>query len=128
MRSVEALQHQAIVHQRRRRGAAKVPARARAGVKKTLMGAVMVVALWLLGVWLVTWGDGGDRSLFAGSPDQLGYIEVTVASGDTLWSLARQYGPAKRDIRETVDRIRTINGLHDRASLRPGERLTIPTH
>lgn len=133
MRSVEAFEQRITIDRRRRYGSATRPAVSWTGVSRILLGVGVAVAMCFLGVWLGVGGESSHRSLLAGSPDQLdydqrGYVEVTVASGDTLWSLARRYGPETRDIRETIDRIRMINGLHDRASLRPGERLTIPTH
>lgn len=70
--------------------------------------------------------DGQIAGLFASGADEGRYVEVTVKPGDTLWRLAREHGPQGRDIRETVDRIRTVNGLHQRAGLVPGERLLIP--
>lgn len=97
-------------------------------IAQGLVGAGVMVVFLILLVWLGSGGEMGGRGLLASSPDQLSYVEVTVSSGDSLWSLARRYGPENRDIRETVDRIRTINGLESRVSLRPGERLTIPTH
>jgi len=87
-----------------------------------LAAGVLAMAVWL-GVALATVGD----ELLAGSPDQLGYVEVIVRQGDTLWGLAQRHGPKHRDIRETIDRIRRLNGLEARANLQPGERLMIPT-
>ena len=39
------------------------------------------------------------------------YIEVTVESGDTLWQIAKEYGPADKDIRETIYDICKINKI-----------------
>lgn len=52
--------------------------------------------------------------------------EVVVRPGDTLWTIAREYGPANRDIREVVDWIRVRNELGSRP-IRPGEVLVVPT-
>lgn len=52
-------------------------------------------------------------------------LEVTVHPGDTLWSLAREYGPEGADIRDTVDWIQRENGLSS-PLLRPGQRIVVP--
>lgn len=102
-------------------------ARIRRQISRALVGAGVLIGAVAMAIWLgVVVGVGGD-DLLAGSSDQLGYVEVVVRQGDTLWSLAQKHGPQHRDIRETIDRIRRLNGLESRASIRPGERLTIPT-
>lgn len=130
MRSIEAFEHRVIpvkLQRERHSAAGNAPIRFKAVIGRGLLGIGVLVGLCALWMWLGSGGGLGENGLLAGSPDQLSYVEVTVSSGDTLWSLARRYGPEKRDIRETIDRIRAINGLDDRAGLRPGERLTIPT-
>jgi nucleoid-associated protein YgaU len=47
-----------------------------------------------------------------------------VQPGDTLWSIAQRYAPA-RDPFETIDEIRRLNGITD-YTVRPGQRLIIP--
>ena len=53
------------------------------------------------------------------------YVLVEVQSGDTLWELARQYGPANTDIRVLIYEICRLNEI-DAASLQAGQILTIP--
>jgi len=65
------------------------------------------------------WMELGHRSA------EYEVVEVTVRSGDTLWSLAREYGPAGMDIREAVDWIQRENGLTSPV-LRPGQRILVP--
>lgn len=98
----------------------------RTGRRGMVWAAALLGAL-LAAAWLGSALDAGLFGRFADGADEESFIEVTVRSGDTLWSLAREYGPDGRDIRETIDRIRRINGLEERASLRPGETLAIPT-
>ena len=52
-------------------------------------------------------------------PYLLGYRTVTVAPGDTLWTLARDYGA-------TVEAIETANPGVQPEQLRPGQTLTVP--
>ncbi len=51
--------------------------------------------------------------------------EIVVVAGDTLWSLAAEHGPGRRDIRACVDDIMTLNGLKSPV-IQPGQSLYIP--
>ena len=50
---------------------------------------------------------------------------VVVRPGDTLWGIAREYGPAREDVRGTVYRMKQANGL-DTSVIRPGDVLLVP--
>ena len=54
------------------------------------------------------------------------FVEVRVSYGDTLWSLARQYGPDKADIRGTIYEICRINHV-TAETLQAGQHILIPT-
>lgn len=107
-----------------RRDQGRTPRAAAARRAALLAGVLFGACIIVLGLGAVL--DGQIAGLFASGADEGRYVEVTVKPGDTLWRLAREHGPQGRDIRETVDRIRTVNGLHQRAGLVPGERLLIP--
>jgi Tfp pilus assembly protein FimV len=49
---------------------------------------------------------------------------ITVAAGDSLWSIAQQVAPGA-DPRDVVDAIVHLNAL-DGVSVTPGERIAIP--
>lgn len=70
----------------------------------------------------------GVPRLFAARAEEPGggMLTVVVRSGDTLWELAKAHGPEDADPRETVHRIRKVNGLTT-AVIRPGQQLLIPT-
>lgn len=53
------------------------------------------------------------------------YITITVHSGDTLWSIAQEYGDSYRDVREVIDEIKSANQLNT-ASIQTGQTLQIP--
>ena len=53
------------------------------------------------------------------------YVTVTVAYGDTLWDIAKEYLGDTMDVREAVHRIMTENGI-SAAELQPGQTLKIP--
>lgn len=50
---------------------------------------------------------------------------VRVEYGDSLWTIAREHGDPRRDVRAVVAEIRRVNGL-DPARLRPGSLVAIP--
>lgn len=55
-----------------------------------------------------------------------GAKQHTIAKGDTLWKLAKQYYPASLDLNEEIKRIKAANpGLDDR-NLKIGNIITIP--
>ncbi len=64
----------------------------------------------------------------AGTSDQIGapttFIEVTVAPGDTLWSLATRLADGG-DVRALVDEIASVNSLAS-AEVQAGQKLRIP--
>ncbi len=55
----------------------------------------------------------------------IGYIEVKVCGGDTLWDLASQYGDPNKDVRENIYDICRINNV-SAATLREGDSILIP--
>ena len=53
------------------------------------------------------------------------YREVKVLPGDTLWSIAAEYGDPDEDIRNTICDIQKLNGLHG-SLIYAGQTLTVP--
>ena len=53
-------------------------------------------------------------------------LPYSVQSGDTLWALAQEYGPADMDVRTVVYQICQLNGISAK-DLQPGQYITIPT-
>ncbi len=51
--------------------------------------------------------------------------EIVVAAGDTLWSLAAEHGPGRRDVRACIDDIMSLNKL-DSPVIQPGQLLYMP--
>lgn len=85
----------------------------------TLMPAIALAALSLM----VALPTLSNARLYAASSQR--YTTITVAPGDTLWSIASAHGRTNDDIQETIDRITEANHLGV-ASIQPGERLRIP--
>ena len=65
----------------------------------------------------------GATAAHAASAEE--YVEVTVESGDTLWNIARAYGPSNADLRVVVYNIERVNGI-SADSLMPGQILLVP--
>lgn len=40
-------------------------------------------------------------------------IDYTIAPGQTLWSIAKEYTPNTKDIRETIHEIKDLNNMQD---------------
>jgi LysM repeat protein len=86
-----------------------------------------VVTLALL-VALVAAVVAGVPSVQAGdTPAEVATSSVVVQPGQTLWSVARDVAPGV-DVRETVARIKDLNGLSGPSSdvVVPGQQLIVP--
>jgi len=53
------------------------------------------------------------------------YTSIQVESGDTLWDLARDFGPDDQDVRRVIKHICKINNVSPE-TLQPGQVLLIP--
>ena len=53
-------------------------------------------------------------------------VPMTVAPGDSLWSLAQRYGDPNAYILNRVDTIAKTNGLPSNVALVPGQRILVP--
>lgn len=73
--------------------------------------------------WAVLGGGSALASLETGA-SAASFETVTVASGDTLWSIAEEIAPAA-DPRDVVDALASLNAV-DGAALRAGQRLAVP--
>ncbi|MGI6733112.1 MAG: LysM peptidoglycan-binding domain-containing protein [Anaerovoracaceae bacterium] len=55
------------------------------------------------------------------------YTEITVVTGDTLWNLAKAYGPADQDVRKIVHAICKVNNT-SADKIQPGQKILIPQY
>lgn len=85
----------------------------------TLMPAVALAALSAL----IAIPALSQARLYAAAPEH--FARVTVAQGDSLWSLADRYTASGESVQDTVDRIMAVNGLAS-ATVLPGQHLNIP--
>lgn len=51
-------------------------------------------------------------------------IDYTIAPGQTLWSIAKEYTPNAKDIRETIHEIKDLNNMQD-SSIYVGQTIKI---
>lgn len=89
-----------------------------------LRGRIVLFAatiLTLVGL-VVTFGQLAGASDTSGP--QSTAVTMTVESGDSLWAIAIVVAPSI-DPRETVERIRELNGLRDSVIV-PGQQLIVP--
>jgi nucleoid-associated protein YgaU len=107
---------------RARRPIAGSPAAARVRLTRRARRLAVVLTL-AAGVAIGSWlgpliaGAGGDLRL-------AGQQSVVVQPGDTLWSIAAEVA-GSADVREVVDRIQDLNGIHDTVLI-PGQVLELP--
>ena len=92
----------------------------RGRLARTLL--VLSLAVVLASVFGLNAGAGTTDSV--GSPTS--FIEVTVAPGDTLWSLASRISGGG-DVRALVDEIASVNALAS-ADVQAGQKVRIPLH
>lgn len=63
----------------------------------------------------------------AESADIPQYIEISVEDGDTLWDLAKEYGPSHVDTRKTIYEVSLLNDLEDNY-IYPGQVIKFPVY
>ena len=69
---------------------------------------ILVVIYMASGIYRASAGESSLKQMY---PDRASYIEVTVAPGDTLWSIARDYYGTSIDKRQAIYEIQSINHL-----------------
>lgn len=79
------------------------------------------VALGLVALVAVVW-----FAVSAPAPVETEVVTVTVAQGDTLWTLAEQFAPDNQDPRDWIYDVRTLNNL-ETSALFPGMQLNVVT-
>ena len=85
------------------------------GVLLTALASPLVIAALVLGI-----NAGGATATSSSTP----LAKVTVVSGDTLWSVAREIAP-NADPRDVIADIMSVNRMSS-AEIQPGEQLAIP--
>lgn len=72
--------------------------------KKKFIRSTTIAILLLIGLFNIS---------IAKSNKEAETIDYTIARGQTLWSIAREYTPDNKDIRETIHEIKKLNNMTD---------------
>ena len=83
--------------------------------QKALLLVMLVVAI------VVTFVFNGNTN----ANEKYNVTSVTVKSGDTLWSIAKEYKPDGKDIRQFICELSEFNQI-DNASILVGQTIFIP--
>mgnify|MGYP000503869884 CR=1 FL=1 len=118
--SLNATSPQTLINQGFQTNPSGVRLTRRGRLARTLL--VLSLAVVLASVFGLSAGAGTSDSV--GAPTS--FIEVTVAPGDTLWSLASRMSSGS-DVRAMVDEIASVNALAS-ADLQAGQKVRIPLH
>ena len=118
--STHATSAQTLINQGFQANPSGVRLTRRGRLARTLL--VLSLAVVLASVFGLNAGAGTTDSV--GAPTS--FIEVTVAPGDTLWSLASRIAGGG-DVRALVDEIASVNALAS-ADVQAGQKVRIPLH
>ena len=118
--SLNATSSKALINQGFSTNPSGVHLTRRGRLARTLL--VLSLAVVLASVFGLSAGAGTNSAV--GEPTS--FIEVTVAQGDTLWSLATRLAGGA-DVRAMVDEIASVNALAS-ADLQAGQKVRIPLH
>ncbi len=81
-----------------------------------------VIGMLATALWSVL---HAESSAYAQALNQAERITISVAPGDSLWSIASEHGVDTLTTRQTTDLIRSWNDL-DSSLLQPGMELLVP--
>lgn len=70
--------------------------------RKKFIRSIAIVIFLLIAIFNVS---------IAKSSNEEEIIDYTIAPGQTLWSIAREYTPNSKDIRETIYEIKQLNNM-----------------
>ena len=116
--SLNATSAKALINQGFQTNPSGVRLTRRGRLARTLL--VLSLAVLLASAFGLSAGAGTSDSV--GAPTS--FIEITVAPGDTLWSLATRMAGGE-DVRAMVDEIASVNALAS-ADLQAGQKVRIP--
>lgn len=72
--------------------------------RKKFIRSIAIVIFLLIAIFNVS---------IAKSNNEEEIIDYTIAPGQTLWSIAREYTPDSKDIRQTIYEIKQLNNMSD---------------
>ena len=93
-------------------------------IKNKFRFITFVTICMLVLALMINWHAGIG---YASGKDATEYVRVQIKSGDTLWDLAKEYGPDNKDCRRVIYEIEQINNI-SAASLQVGQYIDIPVN
>lgn len=93
-------------------------------VKTAKMRARRWAAIVVVGVFALVVAPQAFAQAGSEKPASDTYL---VSEGETLWSISASITPTSRDVRDTVDTVKSMN-LLESASIRPGDQLLVPIY
>ena len=84
--------------------------------KKRFIRSVAIVMFLLIGLFNISVAKTDKKEAET--------IDYTIARGQTLWSIAKEYTPDNKDIRKTIHEIRELNNLTN-ATIYEGQTIKI---
>ena len=72
--------------------------------RKKFIRSVSILIFLLVGLFNIS---------VAKSNKEMEIIDYTIVPGQTLWSIAREYTPNSKDIRDTIHEIKDLNNMQD---------------
>lgn len=82
---------------------------------KKFIRSIAIVIFLLIAIFNVS---------IAKSSNEAEIIDYTIAPGQTLWSIAKEYTPDNKDIRQTIYEIKQLNNMTD-STIYPGQTIKI---
>lgn len=82
---------------------------------KKFIRSIAIVIFLLIAIFNVS---------IAKSSNEAEIIDYTIAPGQTLWSIAKEYTPNSKDIRQTIYEIKQLNNMTD-STIYPGQTIQI---
>lgn len=83
----------------------------------------LILTIILVVSFIYLLGTFGNTTVYGDGETEFTY--VTVVSGDSIWTIAQDYTPSNRDLRETVSLIRRYNDVKG-DMLYIGDELRVP--
>lgn len=91
-------------------------------IKSKFRFTIFLVFILTISIFYVSTLLGFDNAQSMTKPV---YTEIQIESGDTLWALAKEYGPANTDPRRIIYKICLLNNI-TADSIYPGQAIDIP--
>lgn len=95
-----------------------------AGLRLTRRGRTVLTALAVLLTLAAAFT--AQRADADGASAATPVVTHTVVAGETLWGIASSVAVPGEDVRDVVDRLMELNGLHN-GGLRSGQQILVPT-